>query len=171
MSFGEVFVGSWSDRILTVSNGGNSTLTVQGINYPDGFSGDWSGAIPSASATNVTVVFAPEAATNYSGSLTVTSDATGGANTLSVSGTGVLWTNSVPPAQSIVAVTVNEDTSVTLTYAVTPGFGYHLESATQLAPANWTTVIGSATNPIGTKVSFTDHTPGLAQLYYRTSSP
>jgi hypothetical protein len=172
LSFGDVFVGTSGNTILTISNSGNSTLTVDGINYPEGFSGAWSGAIPSGSATNLMVVFAPAAATNYSGALAVSSDATGGDNTLSVSGTGMLWTNSTPPAQSILSATVNADASVTLTYVVMPGFSYHLESATQLAPANWTTVIGSATNPTGTQVTFTDiHTPGFGQLYYRTSSP
>ena len=140
-----------------------------GIGYPAGFSGDWSGAIPSGGSTNLTVTFSPSAATNYSGSLTVGSDATGGANTLSVSGVGVL---PMPPAQKILAVSVNADGLVTFTYAVSPGFPYRIETATNLCPPAWTTVAGSATNPAVDTVTFTDpNPPGGGQRYYRTSSP
>ena len=66
----------------------------------------------------------------------------------------------------------NGDDSVTLTYAVTPGFPYRIETATNLFPAAWTTVAGSATNPAVDTVTFTDlKPPGGGQRYYRTSSP
>ena len=89
---------------------------------------------------------------------------------MSVSGVGVL--DQLPPAQNILAVSVNGDDSVTLTYAVTPGFPYRIETATNLFPAAWTTVAGSATNPTADTVTFTDlNPPGGGQRYYRTSSP
>jgi hypothetical protein len=169
LAFGNVTVGSSSNRTLTIGNSGNSALTVGAITYSDGFSGDWSGAIPPSGATNLMVTFSPNAATNYSGDLIVNSDATGGGNTLSVSGVGVL---PMPPAQNILGVSVNGDASVTLTYAATPGFPYRIETATNLSPAVWTTVTGSATNPATETVTFTDlNSPGGGQRYYRTSSP
>jgi hypothetical protein len=61
---------------------------------------------------------------------------------------------------------------VTLTYAVTPGLPYRIEAATNLPPAAWTTVAGSATNAATNTVTFTDlNPPSGGQCYYRTSSP
>jgi hypothetical protein len=170
LAFGTVTVGSSSNRTLAISNTGNSTLTVGSISYPRGFSGDWSGVISAGGSTNLVVMFAPGVATDYYGSLTVNSDATGGGNTLSVSGVGVIRTNEMPPRQSILGVTVNGDASVTITYATSPGFPYHVEAATNLSPATWTTAAGSATNATGSAVTFTDPNPP-AECYYRTVSP
>jgi len=81
-------------------------------------------------------------------------------------------TNEVPPAQKILAISVNGDASVTLTYAVTPGFPYRLEMATNLSPATWTAVAGSPTNAAADTVTFTDlYPPAGGRCYYRTSSP
>ena len=172
LAFGDVAVGTASNRTLTVSNAGNSTLTITGIGCPGGFSTDWSGAIPANGSTNVLVAFAPSAATNYSGNLTVDSDATGGSSTLSLSGTGIARTNQPPPAQKILGVSVNEHASVTLIYATTPGAPYHVEAATNLSSASWTPVAGSATNAAESVVTFTDvHPPAGSQAYYRTASP
>jgi hypothetical protein len=75
-----------------------------------------------------------------------------------------------PPAQSIVSITAGG--TVTISYATTPGFTYHIEVATSLYPANWSTVPGSATNASGTVVTFPySPTPGAGPLYYRTVSP
>lgn len=170
LAFGSVTVGSSSKRTFTINNTGNSTLTVSNITYPDGFSGDWSGAIPSGGSTNLTVTFSPLVATNYGGNLTIDSDATSGVNTLAVSGTG-MSTNDVS-ALAILAVSVNADSSVTLIYATTPGCAYHVEVTPNLAPASWTILPGSATNATGSSVTFTDTSaPGNHQLFYRVGSP
>ena len=51
--------------------------------------GSWeSGTIAAGGSQEVVIQFAPTAAQAYSGTLTVTSDATSGTNTISVSGTG-----------------------------------------------------------------------------------
>lgn len=172
LAFGNVTVGSSSNRTLTLSNAGNSTLTVGNISYPSGFSGDWSGAILAGGSTNLVVMFAPIVAADYGGSLTVNSDATGEGNTLSLSGVGVVCTNGMPPARGILGLTVNCDASVTLTYATSPGYPYHVETATDLSPAAWTTVAGSATNATGSSVTSTDpNPPGGGQGYYRIASP
>jgi len=87
--FGNVAVGSPAQSTLTIANTGNSALTVSGINYPSGFSGNWSsGTIAANSSQPVTVTFAPTSAVSYSGAITVNSDATSGANTIAASGTG-----------------------------------------------------------------------------------
>lgn len=73
---------------------------------------------------------------------------------------------------AILAITINPDSSVTLIYATTPGFAYHVESTTNLVPASWTILPGSATNATGSSVSFTDtNAPGNPQLFYRVGSP
>jgi hypothetical protein len=77
-----------------------------------------------------------------------------------------------PPQQKILNVLINGNASVTLTYATTPGFPYHVETTTNLLSASWTTLAGSATNATGVTVIFTDLNPvGGDQRYYRTVSP
>jgi formylglycine-generating enzyme required for sulfatase activity len=90
LSFGSVNVGQSATRTLTIQNTGNATLTVSGISYPVGFSGNWSsGTIAAGGNRTVTVTFAPTATQSYSGNVTVNSDATSGTNTRAVSGTGM----------------------------------------------------------------------------------
>ncbi|HTS18531.1 MAG TPA: glycosyl hydrolase family 28-related protein [Verrucomicrobiae bacterium] len=171
LGFGDVAIGSLANRTLTINNTGNSTLTVSSITHPDGFSGNWSGTIPGGGSTNLTVTFLPQVATNYGGNLAVNSDATSGVNTLAVWGIGAP-TNGASPALAILSINLNADFSVTITYATTTGFPYHIESTTNLIAATWQIVPGSATNAPGTSVSFTDtNAPGNAQLFYRVGSP
>ena len=90
LAYGNVPVGTTAQAVLTVANAGTSDLTVTNISYPDGFSGSWSsGAIASGESQNVIVTFAPSVATTYSGKIMVTSDATGGTNSIAVSATAV----------------------------------------------------------------------------------
>jgi hypothetical protein len=89
LAFGNVLTGSTATAILTITNAGNSALTVSSISYPAGFSGAWSGSVPPEEATNVTVTFAPVAVQAYSGTVTVISDKTGGENGIGVSGAGI----------------------------------------------------------------------------------
>ena len=166
LAFGDVTVGGSNNLPLTISNSGNSTLTVSTINYPAGFNGSWSGAIPAGGSNDVTVTFLPTQATNYGGNLTVVSDATGGGNTLAVSGAGV------PLARPLLTLTINADGIVGLAYTTTPGIWYHVETATNLSAPSWTTVPGSATNAAGTAVTFTDSNRVNNDLrYYRVVSP
>jgi hypothetical protein len=76
------------------------------------------------------------------------------------------------PQQQILSILINTDGSVTLTYATTPGYPYHVEITTSLSPASWSTLAGSATNATESTVTFTDSNPvGGGQRYYRTVSP
>ena len=92
MEFGSVQVGNTSNRTLTVSNSGNTALTVTNISYPACFSGAWSGTIGAGASTNLVVTFTPVSVTNYSGTVTVSSDAISGTNSIEASGEGVVPT-------------------------------------------------------------------------------
>ena len=77
-----------------------------------------------------------------------------------------------PPSQAITGVSANSATGVTLTFATTPGFTYHVEMTTNLAPVAWSIVAGSTTNASGNSATFTDTSPKTgAQQFYRTVSP
>ncbi len=90
LAFGNVPVGSTAPAVLKIANGGNSPLTVSSISFPSGFSGNWPGGlIPAGGSQNVTVTFSPAATSAYAGTVTVASDATGGGNSVPISGTGV----------------------------------------------------------------------------------
>ena len=92
LAFGNVSTGMTKTAILTISNSGNSALSVTSISYPTNrFTGAWSGSIPAGNSTNVTVTFSPTVLTTYSGTVTVNSDKTSGTNTISISGTGTIW--------------------------------------------------------------------------------
>jgi len=88
LSFGNVQVNTTATKTFTISNTGNATLNVTSINYPSGFSGNWSGAIAAGQSQTVTVTFAPTQATTYGGNVTVNSNAASGTNTIAISGTG-----------------------------------------------------------------------------------
>jgi len=81
------FGNSTTSGLLTISNSGFRPLTVSGISYPAGFSGNWSGTIAPGASQSVTVTFTPTADI-YSGNISVTSDATSGTGTIAVSGQG-----------------------------------------------------------------------------------
>ncbi len=89
LAFGNVITGAIATATLTITNSGNSTLTVNSISYPTGFGGAFSGAIAAGGSHAVTVTFAPMAVQSYGGTVTVNSDATGGASIISASGAGV----------------------------------------------------------------------------------
>ena len=89
LAFGNVAASTTEAATLTITNTGNTPLTVSGITYPNGFSGDWSGTIPAGGNQFVTVTFSPTALQAYSGNVTVASDMTSGTNTASISGTGI----------------------------------------------------------------------------------
>ena len=89
LAFGDVVVGQSAIRTLTISNNGNSALSVSGISFPSAvFSGNWSGTIPAGGSQPVTITFQPAAAANYNGNITVNGNPTSGTNTIAVSGTG-----------------------------------------------------------------------------------
>jgi Zn-dependent metalloprotease len=90
LAFGNVAIGNSVTSIFTISNSGNSVLTVSSITYPPGFSGNWSsGTIAPGATKSVLVTFTPTSATSSGGTVTVFGDQTAGPNTITASGTGV----------------------------------------------------------------------------------
>lgn len=93
MAFGNVAVGATATSTLTITNSGSAALTVTGITYPAGFTGNWNGGtIAAAGSQAVTVTFAPTAGSSYSGTITVAGNHASGTNTIAVSGTGAAAT-------------------------------------------------------------------------------
>jgi M6 family metalloprotease-like protein len=118
LAFGTVPVGTTATRTLTISNGGTDPLTVTGIAYPAGFRGAWAGVVAAGGSQDVSVTFAPASLGAYSGTLTVTSDATSGTNTWPVSGTGsASKVISLGATLSFGSVPVNSTAARTLTIA------------------------------------------------------
>lgn len=76
-----------------------------------------------------------------------------------------------PPAQPITRIAISPPNSIALKFATTPGFVYHVEVTTSLAPVVWTTVAGSVTNASGNSVTLTDTNLKGPQSFYRTVSP
>jgi hypothetical protein len=91
LSFGSVAVGARATSTLTITNSGNSTLTVTGMTGPSGYSASWTnGTISAGASQQVTIAFAPTAAGSYNGTLTVVADQTSGVATAPISGTGTV---------------------------------------------------------------------------------
>jgi hypothetical protein len=147
LNFGVVTNGSSASEFLTISNTGNSNLTVTGVSYStSGFTGNFAGVIAPGSSQQVTVVFTPLVATNYSGFLTVNSDATSGANTLPITAFGAnpallltILTNGEGK------VTPNDDDKVfkaatKISLKAVPGNGYVF--------SDWTGSTNSTNNPL-----------------------
>jgi len=89
LAFGDVIVSKTKQMSFTVSNSGNSAITVSSVSYPAGFSGSWSGTIAAGGSQNVTVTFSPTTVQAYTGTVTVNSDKTAGLNTIAISGNGI----------------------------------------------------------------------------------
>ena len=98
LNFGEIEVGSSETRNLRIHNDGTDPLDVSAINYPaEVFSGNWQGGTVAPGGSRLVVVtFAPTEAQNYSGEVSVDSNATSGTNTRAISASGVL-----PPTRII----------------------------------------------------------------------
>jgi hypothetical protein len=112
LAFGGVQIGTTASRTLTISNTGNSPLTVNSISYPTGFSGAWSGSIAAGGSHNVIVTFAPTSMGSYGGMISIDSDATSGTSTLLASGTGsCIYTLSATSA-SIAAGRTNDSITI-----------------------------------------------------------
>lgn len=88
LAFGGVALETSSNLTFTISNAGNSTLTITNIRYPAGFSGSSFGQILAGGAQSVTVTFSPTDVIVYGGAVTVSSDETNGIGSIPISGYG-----------------------------------------------------------------------------------
>ena len=91
MNFGNVTIGTFAERTLTIANSGNSLLSVTGLLVPTGYTTNFSAATIQANGSHqVTIRLTPTTPIEYSGIITVSGDQTGGNNTASITGTGIL---------------------------------------------------------------------------------
>ena len=93
LSFGSVNAGSSSTKNITITNSGNASVTISQITESGtGFSLSNAGTPVTLTAGQqlvLGVTFSPSTSGNLSGSVTVTSSASGSPTTVSLSGTGV----------------------------------------------------------------------------------
>ena len=165
LTFGAVSIGTTATRTLKLHNRGSAALTVTGINYPDGFNGNWSGMIPAGYEQDVTVTFSPIQARGYGGTVTVNAGAAGGNNTLAVTGTGsdeyLVVDVSGGPAATVYPVTY---------LATVPGGGWSdVYKTTKLVlrrlPSGAYTM-GSPSGELGRDTDETEHSVTLSQGFY-----
>jgi Abnormal spindle-like microcephaly-assoc'd, ASPM-SPD-2-Hydin/Protein of unknown function (DUF1573) len=99
LAFGNVSAGSSATQSVTMTNSGNSSVTVSQISVTGSvFSLTGAGTPVTLSAGQIMtfeVIFSPSAAGGDSGSVTVTSNAAGSPRTIALSGTGVQVSHSV----------------------------------------------------------------------------
>ncbi|MGE5357460.1 MAG: choice-of-anchor D domain-containing protein, partial [Bacteroidales bacterium] len=91
LAFGTVDIGHTVTTTLTISNNGNSALSVSNVTVPSGstfVTSWWKGTIAAGTSQPVTVYFSPQVAQTYEGVLTVVGDQTSGTSTMNISGTG-----------------------------------------------------------------------------------
>jgi len=96
INFGTVTVGTTSSQSVTVSNTGNASLSVSQAQVTGTGFGVTGATFPMTIAAggraNFSISFKPSAASNYSGSITVTSNAASSPSTIMVGGSGTTQT-------------------------------------------------------------------------------
>lgn len=92
LNFGDVAVGQSASQTFTITNTGNSTLTVTNMTISAcsaDYSANWtSGTVLPGGSQQVTVFFKPQAAQQCNATLTVVGDQTSGANTIGTTASG-----------------------------------------------------------------------------------
>lgn len=95
LAFGNVLVGAKASATLTITNNGTAPLTITSLSVGTSINAAYaasftSGTIAAGASQAVNVTFAPIAAQDYGGTLTVNGDQTSGTNTTPISGVGTL---------------------------------------------------------------------------------
>ena len=91
LAFGNVRLNGSSQKNLTVFNDGNTPLAVTSIDCPAGFSAAPTNfTVAAHGSAAVAVTFNPVAELPYGGTITLDSDKTGGTNTVTCSGRGIV---------------------------------------------------------------------------------
>ena len=131
LSFGSQPVGtSGAAQNVTLTNSGNAALTITSIAINGANSGDFAetntcGASVAASANcSISVTFKPTATGNRAASVTITDDATGSPQAVSLTGTGTDFTIDVATGGSNTA-TVTAGQTATYNLQVTPVSGFN----------------------------------------------
>jgi hypothetical protein len=141
VSFGNVNVGSSSTQGVTVTNAGNSNVQISGITV-SGTGYTLSGATTPVTLTpsqtmTFSVIFTPTAAGSVSGSVTVTSNATGSPATIPLSGSGVQVTTHTV-SLSWTASTTSGVAGYNVYRSTTSGSGYIKINSSLVTPVSYT---------------------------------
>jgi len=118
LDFGRIQFGTSAQRALTISNAGDSVLTISNLSFPpvpamsqSSFQGNWSGTIQPGGSQDVIMTFTPAQTLvngphdlDFQGYLQIDSDATSGPNFLWLTGVGT-W----PPATRTLSLNSNLD--------------------------------------------------------------
>jgi len=170
LAFGNVVIGQEASLTLTITNTGNSTLTVTRMTASTGsdiYSISWaSGTISPGGSQRVTVFAAPTAAITYNGTLTVNGDQTSGANTISISATGTTSTPAptpTPPSIFFVNGTVTDGTS----HGILPNITVQIVSGTNVGKS---AVTDSTGNYLMSGLSAGTFTLSVAAVSYQTTT-
>jgi Cep192 domain 4/Abnormal spindle-like microcephaly-assoc'd, ASPM-SPD-2-Hydin len=122
LSFDNQAVGTTSQsQSITLTNNGTAGLTVSGIAASSGFSqtNNCGSAVAAASSCTINVSFAPMASGLVNGTVSVTDNATGSPQTVSVSGTGTAAAITLSPSSlsfgNQVVGTTSQSQPITLT--------------------------------------------------------
>jgi hypothetical protein len=124
LNFGEVNIDELAKRSLFIENLSMDEMNVSSIDWPEGFSGNWSmGIIKPGETKEVEVTFAPMEAKGFAGEAIVQIDLYDENNSISLSGTGLepinlqsgvwVWENCDEECSSLTFI-FNEDGSVTI---------------------------------------------------------
>jgi centrosomal CEP192-like protein/ASPM-SPD-2-Hydin domain-containing protein/HYDIN/CFA65/VesB family protein/transmembrane protein TMEM131 len=152
ISFGSVTDGSSATQGFTVTNTGNSNVAISGMNLTGNGYSILSGAgavtLSPNQSTSVSVQFAPTTAGSASGGVSIVSNATGSASSVSLSGSGV-----APKVQHTVGLNWGASTSSVAGYNVYRS----TVNGSSYAKVNSALVAGS---------SFSDASVQSGQTYY-----
>jgi hypothetical protein len=141
LSFGNVNTGSSATQTETVTNTGNATVQITQISISgSGYSLTGAGTpvgLSAGQALTFSIIFSPTNAGSATGTVTVTSNATGSPASIALSGTGVM----TPTAYSV-ALTWDASTSTVVGYYVyrstTNGAGYAKITGSSIANLAYT---------------------------------
>ncbi len=117
LDFGNVTVGQRISIQATITNDGDQSFTVSGIEAPSGYSVEpFTGEVAPTTSETILVMFEPTAESEFSGTLSVISDAAQGTGEASCTGTGVssnLGVSTRVISDSTVSILVQPGTEVT----------------------------------------------------------
>ena len=181
LTYASQTVGTTSSaQAVTLSNTGSAALTISSIAVTGANSGDFletntcGSTVAGGGSCGISVTFKPAAAGTRTGTLTISDNATGGPQTVSLTGTGAAASGgdfTLSSSPSSLAVTSGQTGSLTVSVSSSGGFNQAVSLSCQGAPqAASCTVNPGLLTPTGTgmvsanvKVTTTAYTMGVPE--------